>query len=976
MARKVEPEILVGFIEEARSYLPTLRRNVAKLQTEPGKAEALEEAHRYAHTIKGAASMVGLAVLSHMAYHMEETLEEIGAGQLSVNAAALSFLSQVIDQIEHYLDSILKGGLRERPLLTETIRSYRRLHGLPEAEDETAIEKVISQVEEAPLPAIETKTLPAPEQPPAEGAETDNAPDDLSPELVEAFSLEAEDHLRNISADLAALEQQTGDRGLMESIRRSVHTLKGAAGAVGYKALAQLAHRMEDLLDLLYTGSQAPTPETISLLLDSTDALQDLAASQGSAAPLQAALQNLYTRYNANLAGSPTTRPAQPLSTRELLGEAPAIDLNELAAQQVEPGSTTTRLQSNGNKPTPYSSGQVVRVPIERLDALVRLVSELVIARTTFEQRMTDFERTSKELLLSTERLRRVSATLETEYEVSALGGRSALLPVEPAVSTAAGNQPALNTYGFDALEFDHYTEFHRLSRELTETTSDINAIGHALVDLQGDFDSILARQGRLSSELQDKLMRVRMVPLATLTTRLQRAVRSVSKGQDKQVALEIEGEHIELDKTVLEEMADPLMHLLRNAVDHGIEPAALRQALGKAERGLVRLSAYYEGSQVVIQVKDDGAGLEPQALRAAAINKGFVSSAEAAALSDEDLCALVFLPGFSTAGEVSEVSGRGVGLDVVKTSVHKLKGTLAVDSTPGQGTAFTIRLPMTLAVTRALLVRASGETFAIPLDAVTQILRLERDKLELVGQDQVVRLGSKVYPAQHISHILHLKQPPDENLLRLPVLTLKAGGKQIAMIVDQILGGREIVVKTLGSHLRRVPGITGATLMGDGRVILILNPADLINGPDQASHAWRNVHTPAGREALNVLVVDDSMSVRRVVSNLVQSAGWQPSTARDGLEALETIQNASRPPDVILLDIEMPRMDGYEFMATLRNQQAYHGIPIIVLTSRAGEKHRQKALELGASEYLVKPYQDQQLLNCIQRLAKQAVMA
>jgi chemosensory pili system protein ChpA (sensor histidine kinase/response regulator) len=462
------------------------------------------------------------------------------------------------------------------------------------------------------------------------------------------------------------------------------------------------------------------------------------------------------------------------------------------------------------------------------------------------------------------------------------------------------------------------------------------------------------------------------MVALATLATRLHRAVRVLAREQDKLVDLVLEGEDIELDKTVREEIADPLLHLLRNAVDHGIEPPALRQVMGKPERGLIRLRAYHEGNQVVIQVSDDGAGLEPEILRSAAISGGYVSEADAPQLSDEELYSLVFLPGFSTASEVSEVSGRGVGLDIVKTNVHKLKGTVTLDSTPGQGATFTIRLPMTLAVTRALLVKAHNETFAIPLDTVTQILRLEREEIEHVGQEPVIRVGGQVYPMLRLGQVLNLKQPADETVQRLPVLILNAGGKQIALVVDQLLAGREIVIKTLGNHLRRVHGVTGATLMGDGSVVLILNPADLIIEAPQPE-AWAPPQPPAERalEALTVMVVDDSVSVRRVVSNLIKSVGWQPMAARDGLEALELVQRSARPPDLILVDIEMPRMDGYELITTLKGQEAYRNIPLVILTSRAGEKHRRKAQELGASEYIVKPYQDETLLNIIRHLVR-----
>lgn len=962
MAKKMEKEVLIGFIEEAKSYLPIILQRIGEFRADTNQVSALEEAHRYTHTIKGAASMVGLAGLSHIAYYMEEILEEIAAGKLMMAEETVPQLNAMLTLIEGYLDGVLTGTLRERPLLTEVTHLYRRLRGLPEEEDEAAVEEVLTEVASAQALAAEIDA-----QPTAPSAIEVASYEDVSQELIEAFTLEAEDHLRNISTLLATLDKQPEHREALQDVRRSVHTLKGAAGAVGLPAIAQLSHRMEDLLDQLFEGSMASDPEIVALLFDSADALEDLVGGGVDEGVMQDTLHNLYARYSARLGAIPS---GERLARRiEPLGEEKIIDL---AGFIPTPGDEADSEATEEVAP-PFlrKLGKVVRVPLERLDELVRLVSELVISRSAFEQRMTDFEREVEELSLSSERLRRVSSNMETQYEVSALGGRVALSGGAN-IKYPGLQRMTLDTREFDDLEFDRYTEFHLLSRELVETTSDIRTVGNEFRTLIGDFDSILNRQSRLSTEIQDELMRTRMVPLATLATRLHRAVRVLAREQGKLVDLVLEGEEIELDTTVLDAIVDPFLHLLRNAVDHGIEPPELRQVMGKPDRGLINLRAYHEGNQVVIQVSDDGAGLEPNLLRSVAVSRGYISEADAPQLSNEELNSLVFLPGFSTAGEISEVSGRGVGLDIVKTNVEKLKGTVSVDSTPGRGTTYTIRLPMTLAVTRALLVRANNETFAIPLGTVTQILRLDREEVERVGQEPVVRVEEQVYPMLRLGEVLGLKQPADETVQRLPVLILKAGAEQIALVVDQLIAGREIVIKTLGNHLQRVHGVTGATLMGDGGVVLILNPADLVvevPQPEVRTWAPQTPLTSAAYEVLTVMIVDDSLSVRRVVSNLIRSAGWQSMAAKDGIEALEIIQQSAKQPDLILVDIEMPRMDGYELMSTLKAHEAYRNIPLVVLTSRAGEKHRRKALETGASEYIVKPYQDEVMLNIIRHL-------
>jgi len=475
-----------------------------------------------------------------------------------------------------------------------------------------------------------------------------------------------------------------------------------------------------------------------------------------------------------------------------------------------------------------------------------------------------------------------------------------------------------------------------------------------------------------LTSEIQDKLMQLRMVPLATLATHLQRAVRVTARQRGKEAELVLEGEDVAFDKTMLEAMAEPLLHMLRNAVDHGIEAPEQRQALGKPPQGEIHLRAFREGSQIVLQMHDDGAGLDLQRLRATAVREDSLSEEDAARLTHEQLYALIFRPGLSTAQEVSEISGRGVGMDVVQTTVKRLKGQVSIDSTPGQGVTFTIRLPLTLAITRVFLVKANGQTFAIPFADVTQIVRLAPEAIASVDDTPVVSIAEQTVPVIRLSERLCLPATPESPVRLLPMVVTQAGDRQVAFVVDQLLGGREVVVKPLGSHLRRVQGVIGCTVMGDGSVVLILNPRELARPGHQHMTAQPAALTPQSTqssEVFEVLIVDDSFSVRQVVSNLIKSAGWHPVLARDGLEALDIMQRSAAPPALILLDVEMPRMDGYELTSTLRAHAAYRDIPIVMLTSRAGEKHQHKAFEVGATEYLVKPYQDETLLNVIHQL-------
>ena len=1108
----VDNEILKGFYQEARGYIPDLRSGITTLKSTPTDRGAAAEVHRLVHSIKGAASMVGLSTLSHIAYLAEEAIEEEAEGKLSASNKTWAAIERAIESIGTYVESAASGELQERPVVKDVVVCLRRLRNLPEEDDEAVIERLLRDTADPAEPGL-------PGEPPSEnGFEQDS----VSSELWEAFRAQAEEYMQSISAALRQIKKQPGDAETLLELRRVVHTLKGAAAVVGLRSASEIAHRMEDLLDRLRDGQAKASDDTLGLLFETADALEDLTTDRQSE-QIESRLEKLHREYSRRLAGAasgdlprstetveseapidgpapdeavaapeileafaveaedhlqaisqllrdlvkqpkdkdlmlevrrrvhtlkgaaamagmtaasglahrmedlldrvhddtieladaaqdllftstdgledmttkggtdanqlseilgaydellgtPETPPELPPddALERLLDEDHVIDLTQL------PAAPPAREVAKAEAAAPATPGQVVRIPLDRLDELVRLVSELIVNRSTFEQHFSRYRHEVDELNLSVERLRRIAVKFETEYAVGALvnqqdnvGFVGAPAPAPVARTAAEGRRG-----DFDTLEFDRYSDIHILSRDLTETSSDIGSVSTQFGSIIGDFDGYLNRLGRLSSEVQDKLMRFRMVPVASLAGRLHRTVRVTASKANKLVDLTIEGENVELDKIVLEEMMGPLEHLLRNAVDHGVERPELRRALGKPEEGQLRMRAYYEGTQVVIQVSDDGAGLQAELIRSQAVRKGFFAEAEAAALSEQDLYGLVFGAGFSTATEISEVSGRGVGLDIVSSAVTRMKGRVSVESTPGRGVTFTIRLPMTLAITRVLLVKAYGEVFAVPLSAVAQIVRLEPNRIEHLGQKEVIRIAGRVIPTTHLGEALGVKSRPEPGNRRLPVLILQLGDRRMGLVVDQLIEAREVVVKTLGNVLRQVRGLTGATLMGDGSVVLIINPSDLIREPEKSvSYDETKIASGSSQQSpvYDVLIVDDSLSVRRVVSHLIRKTGWDPLTAKDGVEALEVLEASAKKPDVVLLDIEMPRMDGYELTATLRRRPEYQDLPIIMLTSRAGQKHRQKAFELGANDYLVKPYQDEHLLSVVRRVVRES---
>jgi chemosensory pili system protein ChpA (sensor histidine kinase/response regulator) len=481
---------------------------------------------------------------------------------------------------------------------------------------------------------------------------------------------------------------------------------------------------------------------------------------------------------------------------------------------------------------------------------------------------------------------------------------------------------------------------------------------------LTNEADTLLTQQARVTSDLQGGLMQTRMVPFQRHLPRLQRIVRQACGDTGKHAELAIEGEGNEIDRQVLESMLPPFEHLLRNAIAHGIEKSPVRKQRGKPETGQVLLKIRREGSEVIIEVSDDGAGLDLAAIRRKAYEKGLL--AENQKITDEQAVELILQPGFSTASELTQAAGRGVGMDVVDNEIKKLGGSMRIETRAGEGTRFLIRLPYTLAITHALIVNVGDETFALPLPTVEGITRLSRDKIlkHLTEDEPKLDYGGIVYRIQHLGSLVGAAPsalPEDENAVSL--VLIRAGDNSTALLMDSLEGSREIVVKTLGPHIASVPGVTGATILGDGRVIMILDPGTLVRA-HRPAEVLRTVPPPEASTQLTALVVDDSITMRRVTQRLLERRGAKVFTARDGLDAITVLQEHT--VDIILLDIEMPRMDGYQFATHVRNDVKLKHLPIIMITSRSGEKHRAKAIEIGVNDYLSKPYQESQLIAAI----------
>jgi len=526
----------------------------------------------------------------------------------------------------------------------------------------------------------------------------------------------------------------------------------------------------------------------------------------------------------------------------------------------------------------------------------------------------------------------------------------------------------------FDPLELDRFSTLQQLSRALAESVSDLVSIQNLLDDIARQSETLLLQQSRVSSDLQEGLMRTRMVPFESLVPRLRRILRQTATELGKKAQLRVEGTQGEMDRTVLERMTAPFEHMLRNSLAHGIESPEVRRAKGKSEEGSVSIRVSREATEVLILVTDDGGGMNRDAIRQKAIERNLMTPE--AQLSDRDIFQFVLEAGFSTASEISKVAGRGVGMDVVASEVKQLGGSLEIDSDFGKGTRISIRLPFTLAVAQAVMVRLGDGTYAIPMSSITGVTRMPRKEMDRRLENKQMELvyNGETYQIYDLGDLLRSPANHGIDEIQVPLLMSRTGDQRAAIRVSQVIGSKEVVVKSAGAQLSVVPGIFGATIMGDGRVVVILDLAPLVRhgvalrqAPELAAELELRepVPEPAPRRQPLVMVVDDSITMRKVTTRVLERSNFDVFTAKDGLDAVEQLQD--RMPDVILLDIEMPRMDGYEVATYIRNDLRLKHIPIIMITSRTGEKHRQRALEVGVDRYLGKPYQETDLLKNVQ---------
>lgn len=924
----LSPAVYEIYLAEARSHLAVLVAEQASLAQAPPTREIL----RASHTLGGVSGTVGVRAVNRLGKALEYALERFADAAAVPDAQQHALLSRCIAALQAMMDAFAARRLPE-----EAVDLLAELEELkPQAVSTASSASTASAAPE--IPAIPTALATALADSSEEVADADaDAPfadqrrklrihDDLDPQLLPIFIEEGNDLLREIGAELRAWRAAPDDPAIGPHLQRLLHTLKGSARMAGAMRMGELVHGIESRLIQATRHGTPPVPA----FLDDLDGYFDRALSMFDGL-LRIERGEAAMDMEAETAGETPATPAAATAA---------------AAEIAETGSQRAQL----------------RVRAELVDELINEAGEMAIARGRIEAEMRSLKGSLLELTDNVIRLRQQLREIEIQAE-------------SRMQSRLNSPQESQQQQVFDPLEMDRFTRFQELTRMMAESVNDVTTVQHNLLRNVDNASAAITTQARLNRELSQALMGVRMLPFNAIVDRLYRVVRQVAKELDRRVNLDIRGGQIELDRSVLEKMQGPIEHLLRNAVVHGIESREARRAAGKPEIGEIVMTLAQQGNEILIELADDGAGLDAARIRDKAVELGMLNADEP--VDEQQLAQFIFSPGFSTARQVSEVAGRGVGMDVVRTETMALGGRIEVHSSSGQGTRFRIYLPLTLAVSQALLVRSGSRSYALPSTMVEQVMELRPEAAGKIREAGGTDWLDKHYPWHSLARLLGEDDAKGEAapLRRHWIVLLKGADRHIALEVDDVGGNQEIVVKNIGPQLARVPGIAGATVLNDGEIALILNPLVLASRERvPAVAAVAPAAAPPASVAPTIMVVDDSLTVRKIVSRLLMREGYQVVTAKDGVDALEQLADSGFVPTAMLVDIEMPRMDGFDLTRNVRADARLRAVPIVMITSRIADKHREHALALGVNAYLGKPYDDEVLLGLLRGYATATV--
>lgn len=938
----LDPELLVIYQQEVESHLNTVN-SVLDASEKDGELVPTESLYRALHTIHGASRTADISSIGLLASLLEKPLKamlEQGAG---LDERVLELYRQGSEEIHRMTSHLVET--RQLPELPDTLR--QDLEMLMQQLHNHTVELPV-QDNQPSSTFVDTLTM------------MNEAPKaDYDDELVEIFIDEATDLLEMSDHTLQAWTEQreddTAEHGLVMELQRYLHTLKGGAKMAEFHDISDLSHELESLFITVIDGRVDKSDDLIDALRESFDLLQKQVEQAKNRQPLESSAEQIAQLKELRTGVVAEKEPSQPfVERRASKPQTPPV------GEEEERRNRQHNRRSDDLPTTDRRSHEqdIVKVRSELLDNLVNSAGEVSIYRARMEQQVSSFGTHLGELGQTIARLKNQLRALEAETDAQ--------------IHFSHRNDAEV-TQSFDPLELDRYTQIQELSKALSESVDDLSSLQNILGEQVKDSETLLLQQSRINTDLQDGLIRSRMVRFSGLTSRLRRLVRQTSSELAKKAELVINGDQHEVDIKVLDRMIAPLEHIIRNAISHGIENPMERVNKGKSEIGKITIDVSRDGSDIVVKISDDGSGVNVDKVRGRALQLGLLGEQEK--MDDSDVIQFILEPGFSTADSVTQVAGRGVGMDVVDSTIKQLGGTLQI-STSNEGTIFTSRLPFTLSINQAILVRAGDESYALPLINIEGITRIESDQMQEFYEQEKPSLdyAGQHYGLHYLTSLLDIGkrfQSFDDNS-KVPVILLRSGDLRVALHIDEILGNREIVVKPLGKLLTQVKGLSGASILADGMVVLILDINGLIRHgvSTQVLSASAEEDEVAIAEAdirKTVMVVDDSITMRRVATKLLSRNNYDVITAKDGVDALAQLEDSH--PDVMLLDIEMPRMDGFELASHMRNEERYRDIPIIMITSRTGSKHREHALELGVNKYMGKPYQEEELIDNISAL-------
>jgi len=766
-------------------------------------------------------------------------------------------------------------------------------------------------------------------------------------EILEDFLVEAFELIEQLDQNLVELESNPDDLELLNSIFRVAHTIKGSSSFLNFDVLTGLTHHMEDVLNKARHGELKLTHDVMDVVLESIDLMKSLLHAirdNGNDTSIGIDITDICRHLDIISNGDEVSAPVAPaqMDPVETPMDEDNVDYSKLSDKEVEEEierllkmrkEEDRQRKSQATVSTPVSTNAASSVQEDKNEEEEPKVAAASVKRAAPES--------------STPAKKDASSSMEQtiRVEVKRLDHLMNLIG-----ELVLGKNRLLKIYD----DVEERYEGEKFLEELNQVVSSISLV---------------------TTDLQIAVMKTRMLPIAKVFNKFPRMVRDLSRELGKQIELEISGEETELDKSIVEEIGDPLVHIIRNSCDHGIEDVATRRAKGKPETGLIQLKAYNEGNNIVIEITDDGKGLDPDLLRSKAIEKGMITEREADGMSDKEAYALIFKPSLSTAKVVTNVSGRGVGMDVVKTNIEKLNGIIDVDSELGHGTVIRLKIPLTLAIIQALLVGAQEEYYAIPLASVLETVRIPLDEIYTIEGKNVLRLRDEVLSLVRLSDIFGVKQVY-EGGEHTYVVVIGLAESKLGVVVDTLVGQEEIVIKSLGDYLQGIEGIAGATIRGDGRVTLIVDVAALMNlakgiNVDIRASAETVVKTKTVPSDYVVLVVDDSAMDRNIMKKSMEPIGVKTIEASNGQEALNMIKSSEHSIDAVLIDIEMPRMDGYTLASEIRKYSKYKNLPLIAVTSRTSKSDRLRGVESGMSEYITKPYSPEYLESVVRKNIK-----